>query len=498
MSNANLNNELISKQEKFEIIESTLNELNMSKEELIELIRKILEAEISLSNESDKNADIAVNATEQKIASLDNIDISSIAEKPELLEKYFSENNLKNLVTRFSFALSVQKLKELKNKINLKELEKILQLEQLLEIDMAGKAKSLEKEVNIPLGKQEAVNKFTDTQSKKQEANREKEQAKSGSVSSSIGKFFGELKQALDRTTSKIQAKINDFSPQAGIQNQSNSTSAQQQNNPNNQNNPNSQQRSANIMSRANELSRQMRRLEQRVRRNNPEVKKVSFNGRSLTATVERPRGRNRDIFGNRIEESQPKTKEVNLNDYLNEQGKSSPDLQKELDINLKKQKELELDIKIQQKESEVSTLKGKADSLKLMIDDKGWNNSSSSSRGIAITPDSLPAGNQQVKPQAMSNEALAASQPVTLETDAKDTNTKGKKEALRTADQLVRLDAIGDRQKMMSDMKNAPEMKDVANNMKKIQADLKEAEQNKDLLKEMKNQRFQDKFIGK
>lgn len=500
MDSTNLNNNSL-KQEIIESIESTLNELNMTKEELIELIKKILEAQIEVSNE------VGEQEKTQTVTSLDGIDISEIADDPRLLEKYFSEEELKELLIRFEFACSIQKLKEMRSKIELKELKKILEMEQMNELDMSGTAGDGEKLLSLSLQKQQQVSKFTDAESKKHSEHREKELAATGQATgSAMNKFFAEVKRAVEKTASKIQAKIGDISSQAGIQTQAdinsqrNDPNAQNRpNNQNNQNNPNNQQRSANLVSRSNELSRQMRRLERQVQKQSPEVRRVRFNGRDVTATVpDRPRRQTRDALGNRIERPS-KNKDVKLSDYLKEQNKSSPELQKEIESNLKTAKDLELEMRIQSKESEISNLKGQETNLKLVIDEKKVGNSSSAVKALAVTPDSLSmAAGQQGKPQSMSIEALAASQPITLETDAKGTNAKGMKEALKTATDLVKMDAITDKQKMLSDIGKSSEMKDVTNNMKKIQEDLKEAEKNKDLLKELKNQRFQDKFQGK
>jgi hypothetical protein len=78
---------------------------------------------------------------------------------------------------------------------------------------------------------------------------------------------------------------------------------------------------------------------------------------------------------------------------------------------------------------------------------------------------------------------------------DRKDTKSK---EIKRTADELIKLDALHDKMKMLETAKMSNELSQIKNSVGEVMKTMPEAEKNKDLLAEMKKEMQKGKFLDK
>jgi hypothetical protein len=473
LDNTELHNDNL--QDKFLAIEDTLNELNMSKEELIELIRKILEAEIKI-DPANLNLDLSQNANEisQKI-------IEDFIENPASVSQYIATKNIEKIQEILAFAVNVQNLKELKIELEYDKLKKDLEIQQdILKLKLQGVAQTNKGDVNLNTSQLKNFNKSSSEAVEKE--SRKKDNQKISGITASIS-------STLNKLVSDLRGAIGNLNPNA---NRVNSNLAQKPNSGGGTN----QQKSAPNLSRMNELAKQVKVVETKIKNNNPSVTKVRFNGRNLVANV-RQKGEGRS----------ERRRTVKLDDLVKKDEKSSnaennkdvdniKNLQKDLVVETQKQQQvsknldsLDLDLKIQEKSKQVDTLKSKLAEVEVK------SSSNNSSGGGSANAEKNVAVDQSVNNNSNQQPIILGKSDLSQSLDA---GVVSKKESMKTAVDLAKLDAIHDSQKLLSQTKNSGEMKEILDSTKKIAIDLKEAEQNKDLLEDIKKQRMQDRFLKK
>ena len=131
---------------KAKVIEGMLQELDMSKQELIDLIKSLMEQSIS----EEKGENISQDASDVKLKNSDkgideNLTLEQLAEKlasgdAKYLEKYLTVEQIKNLSIRVGFAQSLKRAKQLGIILDTDKLAALIGLNSINELSLDGKA----------------------------------------------------------------------------------------------------------------------------------------------------------------------------------------------------------------------------------------------------------------------------------------------------------------------------------------------------------------------
>lgn len=209
------------RQKKIQAIEESLEQLEMSKQELVVLIKKILEAEISISqNEIEQQVESGVEGDEieqnkqelSEIELLQEQEITEIVNNPEILEKLLSLENINKIDERLRFAKNLHNVKKLKVELELKKIKEILELQGALKLKNYGSVETRKGTKHLQLKKLVSINNYIEQkieQKQELEEEQELEGRNSSNVKRRVGSFLSRL-SARKNSSSKLIAKLGD------------------------------------------------------------------------------------------------------------------------------------------------------------------------------------------------------------------------------------------------------------------------------------------------
>ncbi len=516
------------KASKTKAIKGMLDELGMSDNELIDLIKAITEKSISeekvheLSGQEVRH--IALQEGESisgpSTISLDQIAAQLANGNVEFLSKYLSIEELKNIAMRVGFAFNLKRAIELGITLDTAVVSQMIGVAGANRLQLNGKylANGTELQLNKTQaqGAEKSLAAMINNRQAARSAGLDQQTATQLSqITNDPNSFNNPLASVniVQRVFSMVRNQLQSSGQNAGSSlNTGSSLSAQQQ--------QAQQQAIQNMAQQTQRVYSNMRRHERRLRNLVPEVGRVRRKDGAVFASV-RTKGGER---------------EVKLTDYLRGENKLTPKvakiinnfsaasdkLEKNLDqlaialpdvasfqfdaagrLNVQKKSDGDLkfvniqdhlsDLKRDYERTRVKAKEKKNEAKKGNIDDEAQ-----TARGKSRGPE---AENEALREQRLIDlemlkaKALAEIGPV--HEGAEETKGKEKKEIKRTADELVKLDALSDKTKMLKALKEGGALDQIESSMKEVMKDMGEAEKNKDLLKDMqlaKKDRFLDK----
>ncbi len=521
---------------KARVIESMLVELGMSREELAELIRAIMEQSVSEGLEE------GVQQVDAKILQLQPDEISSSAPaqlsidqlaaevaagNTEFLSKYLSLEQLKKVNIQVGLAFALKRARDLGIKLEMDKLSLATGVEGMRNLSLSGG--------------------YEDSQGRRRQLNSAQSEKAGRSVTEIINNR--QLTTGLDQQQqTQLQQTVNDpnsFTNPAstinvvrrmvsavmmradnlGLTPGGASTSLAQQQQQNQQNQQQQQlqqvQRTANIV---RQIHSQLRRQEARMKRAVPEAGRINTRGGKVMATIsdgkggskevdlkEHLRGTNRltpklEKMLNKMSETGGKLEQgmAALSRGLPEAGSfqfdASGSLQVQFDSD-KAQKLMHISDYINDLRRDVDRAKAKITEKKQEAVSKkaeAENNAGAQRQRELTRGPELDSANAGAAAAAASQESslkyFQLDKPSTGLTD--EEKPKEVKESKRMSNELIKLDAMHDRNKLLESVNLSREMKQIESSMKNVMKDMDEAEKNKDLLKDISRNKGKDRFI--
>lgn len=511
------------KLQKARIIEGMLGELGMSKQELVDLIKNLLEQNLSQEvSQPEKQAQTEAGIKEllenSQIDELpSNLKIEDIAKyisegNIEFLSRYLSLEDLKKILVRVNFALSYKRAKDLGILQDEALISQLLEVPGIEALQPDGSYKQQGKREHLGIEKTNDVTvKLNDLINQRQLS---QSSYQGQQVANQLSQYLNDPNSlnnpnssvnVVKRVMSNIRMQVQQAGGALSALTQSGTSQAAQR-----------QQQQQQMQNMARNIQRtfsQMRRHDRKLRNMFPEIKDIKH-------------GKNEEMFA-KVKTNRGE-KEVNLKDYLKSEGKLSARAEKAINLlsqgnssiirdaeqlskGLPDAKSFQFSadgrfqLTTQEKEhlkthnvtdyvneikQEISKAKQKIETKKAEVDKLDTQKSNiERTRELSRGPE-LDKSDMKMISSAAEREAvalkLAAIQQGNIELATED-KSKEKKESKRMSDELVKLDALHDRQKVMESLKTTGEMKKIEASMKNAMKDMAEAEKNKDLLEEIK-----------
>ncbi len=515
---------------KAKAIEGMLTELNMSKQELIDLIKSLLEN--SVGHEAEQELDVNDIGLEQLLGEKDiegiegDVTIEAVAveiadNNVDFLARFLSLVDLKKLMVKVSFALSMKRLREsgllqmqqeaLASGLAGIDNASVLQMTGSYE-DAEGKKKFLQleemvkftNEFNaIALNPQLLRATFAGQQMMRdveQKLNDPNSLSNANSSVNVVNRVVSSVKMQMQSYGNAVSNTMNNSASLGAARQQQ----AQQQQVQRMQNQTRTMQR----------VFTNMRRHDRKLKGMFPEIKSTRHgNKNDIFAVVRTPKG----------------DKDVNLRDYLRESGRLTPKVQRLLDnlsegaMELKRGAEamsrglpdaasftFSADGRLQasmQTEKNLSRVniedylndlkrdleknRGRLDSKREEARELAKEQTIERAKDLTRGPELDNASLNAMKAKAELDLLKMATPDASGEGASKE-----RKEAKRTADELVTLDAMSDKAKLLESLKATHEVKQIESSIKEVMKNMEEAERNRDLLDDLKKNPAKSKVL--
>lgn len=490
------------KNAKARVIEGMLNELDMSKQDLIDLIKAITEQSVS----EDKGVDI------EQVELPEGLSIEEIAKHVaegniEYLSRYLSLEELQRINIKLGMAFNLKRAIELGITLDSAKISQLIGIPGINNLQLSGKYHDKDgKQRNLSTEHAQSLSKsvgaLINNRSLARGANIDQNTRNQLSQITNDPNSFSNPTASVNivqRVISAVKSQLDNLGASAST---GTSLAAQQQ-----------QLRQTQNMARTMQQTfTQMRRHERRLRNVVPEMGRTRKVGNDMFATVRTKSGE----------------REVNLKDYLRGSNRLTPRTEKlinkltslndKLDNGLStvnrglpEGKNFAFDAagrmqavveegntqKLVQVVDYINDLRRDLNRMKDRVETK--KQEVATKKAEARNESDIQRMKDLTRGPELDNAAakIAVEQEaslkfVTMQPDAHDFNSEKteKKEIKRTADELVKLDAMADKNKMLEAMKGTNEMKNIESSMKTVMKDMDEAEKNKDLLKDLQLQK--------
>ncbi len=477
---------------KAKVIEGMLVELDMSREELIKLIKAMMERSVS----------------EGKV---EDVDISQLAERAaggdsEYMARYLSLEQLRELNIHISYAFSLKRAKDLGLIPDLDKISQLISLANISKLLPEGKAVAngkMQPLSSVQLGKisgelnsmisgrsyqsQEAMNKNSLMMNDPNDQNNQ---------NSSVN--------VVKRVTGMIRMQMQAIGVAAGAMISGAPVPAQLQAN-----------QIQNLANTAARINSHMRRHERQMKKIAPEVSSLSHRKGQVFATVRTTGGEREVKLSDHLRENKKLTPQAEkiLNNFmlagdkleltLESISKASPDirsLQFSATGKLQVTAETEGKLKIVNIADYINDLTRNIDKLKNAVDNKKSELETKRSdieRAKDLTRGPELDNANLANAKISSEELLKYSRAQEVRSDGLNEKTE-KKEVKRVGDELIKLDAMSDKARMLESLKGTTEMKAIESSMKDVMKHMEEAQTNKDLLDNLKKDLSKGKFLDK